>query len=202
MLKYLSFITLIMVVFIITTIAAVTPLVDSNMSLEEALKDSKAPKNILDSQCIVSVKYISFDGKLHQGQLIVNIAVKADIEEIFKIILKAKFPISKVIPIVKYDWLDEVSMDDDNTSAFNFRFVANTTRLSNHARGKAIDINPYENPAVYSDGKISPNGAKYNVSKPGTIKANSFIVKEFLKRGWRWGGNFTSLKDYQHFDKE
>jgi hypothetical protein len=93
-------------------------------------------------------------------------------------------------------------MDDNNTSAFNYRNVANTNRLSNHSYGRAIDFNPFTNPAVYSDGKISPQGAKYNKNKPGTLTQESELVKFFKSKGWQWGGDWNSLKDYQHFDKK
>ncbi|MCK9209178.1 MAG: M15 family metallopeptidase, partial [Salinivirgaceae bacterium] len=82
-----------------------------------------------------------------------------------------------------------------------FRYVAGTTRYSNHAFGKAVDINPFNNPVIYADGKISPNGAKYQPKKDGTFSKEHPIVKKFIELGWRWGGNFQSFKDNHHFDK-
>ena len=64
-----------------------------------------------------------------------------------------------------------------------------------------ILVNPFKNPVIYENGKISPTGAKYNPQKPGTFSKEHLIVQEFLKRGWRWGGDFNSFKDYHHFDK-
>lgn len=177
------------------------PIIDSEMTSEEAIKGTKAPKDVIDSLCLLNVSYYSFDKKLHQGQIVINKALKTDVEEIFKLILHEKFPVGKVIPIVKYNWSDDASMDDNNTSSFNYRFVAGTTRVSNHALGRAVDINPFYNPVVYADGKISPLGARHNLKKPGTFTSDNVIVKEFLKRGWRWGGQFTSFKDNHHFDK-
>jgi len=177
-------------------------IVHSNMKLEEAIFGTKAPKEIIDSLIIVDVEYYNFDKKLCKGQLVINYTLKEDILEAFELIKKLKFPIAKVIPIVKYNWDDNKSMADNNTSAFNYRFIANTNRLSNHSWGRAIDINPFQNPAIYNDGKISPSGAKYDTDAEGTLTANSDIVKFFKSRGWRWGGDWTSLKDYQHFDKQ
>jgi len=174
----------------------------SKMNLDEALNGTKAPKEIIDSLIIVDVEYYNFDKKLCKGQLVINYTLKEDILEAFELIKKLKFPIAKVIPIVKYNWDDNKSMSDNNTSAFNYRFVANTNRLSNHSWGRAIDINPFQNPAIYNDGKISPRGAMYDTNAAGTLTANSDIVKFFKSRGWRWGGDWTSLKDYQHFDKQ
>ena len=177
-------------------------IIDSEMTFEQAINGTEAPQDVIDSLCLLDVRYYSFDGKLHKGQLIINKKVKADVEEIFNLILKLKFPVNKVVPIVKYNWSDDASMADNNTSAFCYRFVAKTDRLSNHALGCAIDINPGKNPVIYSDSSISPKGAVYNKKKPGTFSAEHPVVKLFLGKGWRWGGNFITFKDYHHFDKK
>lgn len=177
-------------------------IIDSDMTFEQAIKGTEATQDIIDSLCLLDVKYYSFDGKLHKGQLVINKNVRDDVEEIFNLILKIRFPVNKVVPIVKYGWSDDASMADNNTSAFCYRFVANTTRLSNHALGCAVDINPGKNPVIYSDGSMSPKGAVYNKKKPGTFSANHPVVKAFLSKGWRWGGNFITFKDYHHFDKK
>ena len=150
---------------------------------------------------MVEVKYYSFDGKIHQGQLLINKDLVEDIKEIFKSIMSVKFPIAKVIPVVRYNWNDEKSMEDNNTSAFNYRIVANTKTLSAHSTGRAIDINPKLNPQIKRN-HYFPRGAKYQPDKKGTITANMLIVKEFVKRGWKWGGYWNSTKDYQHFEKK
>ncbi|TAL69516.1 MAG: M15 family peptidase [Bacteroidetes bacterium] len=178
-----------------------TVIIDSQITFEEAIKGTKAPQNVIANLVFLDVKYYSTDSKLHKGQLIIHKDVKQDIEEVFKLILQNKFPIAKVIPIVKYDWSDNASMEDNNTSAFNYRNIAGTERLSNHSFGKAIDINPFFNPVVHKDGTHTPEKAKYDTTKPGTFSAENFIVKEFLKRGWRWGGTFSSYADNHHFDK-
>lgn len=177
-------------------------IIDSDMTFEQAIKGTQAPKDVIDSLCLLDVRYYSFDGKLHKGQLVINKNVKDDVEEVFSLILKSRFPVNKVVPIVRYNWSDDASMSDNNTSAFCYRFVANTERLSNHAFGCAIDINPGKNPVIYSDGSISPKGAVYDINKPGTFSANHPVVKAFLSRGWRWGGNFITFKDNHHFDKK
>ena len=174
---------------------------DSSLSFEEAIEGTKAPKNVVDSLTLLNVKYISFDGKIHSGQLIINKLVKNDIEEIFELMLEHRFPIEKVKPITVYNWSDDASMEDNNTSAFNYRNIAGTNRLSNHSFGRAIDINPLMNPVIYKDGKVSPPNGHYDIKKSGTFSAENFVVKEFVKRGWRWGGNFSQYKDNHHFDK-
>ncbi len=174
---------------------------DSDLTFEEAIKGTNAPQVIIDELVLTDVYYYSFDNKLHKGQLVIHKTLEKDIKEIFFLLRENKFPVKKVLPIVMYDWSDNESMKDNNTSAFNYRFIAGTKRLSNHSYGRAIDINPFQNPAVYKNGKISPPGAVYNKSKAGTIVDDDFIVRAFLDRGWRWGGHWNSLKDYQHFDK-
>lgn len=175
--------------------------IDSKMKLKESMKNTLATKKIAKEQVLIDVEYYGFDDKLHKGQLVVSKNVQKDITDAFELIKKIKFPIEKVIPIVKYDWDDNKSMSDNNTSAFNYRTIAGTDRLSNHSFGKAIDINPFQNPAIYNDGRVAPEGAKYDISAKGTLTAESVITKFFKERGWRWGGDWTKLKDYQHFDK-
>lgn len=175
-------------------------IVDCNYSFDEAISGISIPQSILKKLSLVDVEYFSFDGKLHKGQIVVNKSVVKDIKEIFEFIKKSKFPIEKVIPVAKYNWSDEASMNDNNTSAFNYRKVAGQKVLSPHAYGLAIDINPLQNPLIKRN-HISPSRAFYNEKVPGTILKNSKLVKEFQNRGWQWGGRWKSSKDYQHFQK-
>jgi hypothetical protein len=177
-----------------------SPIIDSRMTFEEAVAGTAAPENIIDCLCLLTVRYRAFDGLLHEGQLVVHKTAKNDIIEIFRIIEKSEFPIARVIPIVRYNWSDDQSMAHNNTSAFNYRFVSGTERLSNHACGRAIDINPYQNPVIYGNGHVSPPGAVFMPGAAGTFFEEHLLVREFLSRGWQWGGYFTSLKDYHHFD--
>lgn len=177
------------------------PIIDSNMTFQEAIKGTSAPKEVIDSLVLLDIDYYSFDNKLHRGQIVVNKAVAEDTKFIFNLMLQNKIPINKMFPMVNYDWDDDKSMEDNNTSAFNYRFVAGTKRLSNHALGRALDINPQLNPVYYSDGKMSPPNGKRDTTKNYTFTEKHIVVKELKKRGWRWGGDWTSLKDYHHFDK-
>jgi hypothetical protein len=175
-------------------------IVDCNYSLEEALIGSAAPADIKNNLSLVNVYYYSFDEKIHKGQIVIHRLLAKDILEIFDLILINKFPIAKVIPIVNYNWSDDLSMNDNNTSSFNYRLVAGTKKISNHAYGLAIDINPKLNPYIQGS-RISPEGAKYDSKILGTIAADSFLVNAFKKRGWTWGGDWITRKDYQHFEK-
>ena len=176
-------------------------IVDSLMNFSEAIEGTTALEKIVDSLSLVDVLYYSFDGKKHQGQLIVNSDLEDDVYEIFALIEQLKFPVGKVIPVVAYSWDDQESMAVNNTSGFNFRVIEGTTKLSMHSLGKAVDINPVQNPVIYPNGVIAPEGAKYLPQNRGTFTADNAIVQEFLKHGWHWGGNFEQPKDYHHFEK-
>ncbi len=174
---------------------------DCNYTLASSLEGIVIPEDIKKNLRLVNVYYYSFDGKLHKGQLVINKNLVNDIKIVFKEIRKEKFPIAKVVPIVAYTWSDSASMADDNTSAFNYRVIKGTDRLSNHAFGIAIDINPKLNPQITKDAILPSNGS-YRTAKAGTITENSFLVRLFKKLGWSWGGDWKSSKDYQHFEKK
>jgi hypothetical protein len=176
-------------------------IIDCNYTFEVAINGIEIPKSILNQITLIDVEYYSFDNKLHKGQLLLNKKAVKDIKEIFEFIKSSHFPVAKVIPVVKYNWSDQASMEDNNTSAFNYRKVKGYKVLSPHSYGLAIDINPLQNPHV--KGKtIQPINAKYDVKVPGTIIRDSKLVAEFRKRGWQWGGLWRSSKDYQHFEKK
>ncbi|MGA7720942.1 MAG: M15 family metallopeptidase [Ignavibacteriaceae bacterium] len=173
---------------------------DSDITIKQALADNTIPESLQKNLTIVTVNYYSFDNKLHKGQVVIRKELGKDIINIFKEIENSHFPVNKVIPIIKYNWSDIASMEDNNSSAFNYRTVKNTKLISSHAKGIAIDINPLLNPQL-KHGIASPPAIVYDPSRPGTLTAKSVVVKAFLKRGWQWGGYWQTTKDYQHFEK-
>ena len=175
--------------------------VDSAMDFARAVAGTAAPPEVLEDLCLIDVRYRGFDGRLHLGQLVVHRELAAEVREIFARILRWGFPIGRAVPIVRYGWSDELSMAADNTSAFNYRLIAGTARLSRHATGRALDINPLRNPVVHPDGRISPAGAVYRPGDPGTFAGDGPVVLAFRERGWSWGGDFTHVFDYHHFEK-
>jgi hypothetical protein len=175
-------------------------IIDADYTFEEACEGITIPHAVKEELELVTVSYYGFDGLLHRGQIIVNKKVAGDIVEIFNVIKETKFPVEKVVPIVEYNWSDEKSMKDNNTSSFNYRFLSGSKILSMHASGLAIDINPKQNPYV-KNGSNSPAGSSYELDEHGTIRPDSEIVKAFKEKGWSWGGDWKSLKDYQHFQK-
>jgi len=173
---------------------------DCNYTLKESLAGKDIPKEIKENLRLVDVYYYSFDNKLHKGQLVIDKDLENDIKWIFEMLKEKRFPIKRVIPVVKYHWSDDKSMKANNSSAFNYRLVANTNRFSNHSTGRAIDINPWQNPQII-DGAASPKGVVYNPKVKGTISKRSLIVRLFKERGWSWGGDWKTRADYQHFEK-
>lgn len=183
------------------------PIIDSDISLPEALR-KYSPPEFKKKQRLINVSYYSFDGKVHRGQVVIEKRLANDIREVFRVALEYKFPINSVIPI-SHDrfykngkWNeDNDSMLANNTAGFNYRKVTGGTVLSMHAYGFAIDINPVQNPYIKGD-IVLPAGAVYDPRAPGTLTAGSPVVKAFKRLGWDWGGDWKSLKDYQHFEKK
>ena len=157
----------------------------------------------------VHVRHMGFDGEAKDGELVVNKAIADDVLAIFEELYKADYPIEKVRHVDEYDADDEASMSDNNSSAFNFRFISHTTRISRHGLGMAVDINTRYNPYVKTvDGKLSiepANGADYvDRSKdfPHKIDHEDLCYKLFKEHGFTWGGDWTHSKDYQHFERD
>ncbi len=175
--------------------------VDAKYDFATALSGVRFPDEIKKQLALVQVKYYGLDGKIHSGQLVIHKKLESEIKEIFDKLLAIKFPIKSVIPIVRFGWDDEKSMLANNTSAFNYRVIKGTERLSKHAFGTAIDINPFFNPYVKPN-SVEPKGAEYIPERKGTITANSEITKIFKSYGWSWGGDWSRGKDYQHFEKD
>lgn len=158
----------------------------------------------LENLRLLEITYWGFDGEEHVGELIVHKIIADEVVEIFKELYEAKFPIEKIRLIDEYNANDNLSMEDNNTSAMCFRVVEGTDKLSKHSYGIAIDINPVQNPYVRGN-KVSPEkGKEYlnreNVRK-GMIVKNDICYKAFKSRGWIWGGDWRTIKDYQHFQK-
>ena len=178
-------------------------IIDSQLaSLEEAIEGIKVPEEIQGNLALVSVSYLSFDNEVHTGQLVIHKDLAGDVVEIFSELLEIRFPIERVVPVVVYRWDDSRSMNANNSSALNIRFINDGTgRYSLHSYGWCIDLNPMQNPCIGRDGSIDPPHAAHDPAVPGTITADSRVVAIFEKRGWIWGGKWTSLKDYMHFEK-
>lgn len=154
----------------------------------------------------VRMLHANAEGETLTGELVVNKAIADEICEIFRELYDARYPIERMRLADDYNAEDEASMEDNNSSAFNYRPIEGTNRPSKHALGMAIDINTLYNPYYrYSDGEVLPvTGAPYldrSQAFPYKIEVGDLCYRLFTERGYTWGGHWNSVKDYQHFEK-
>ncbi len=149
-----------------------------------------------------------FDGKSYIGEMIVNQSIGDDLIDIFKELYQADYPIDKMLLVDEYDADDNKSMAANNSSAFNFRPIEGTDRLSLHSYGMAVDINPQYNPYILtSKGEmliLPPNGEVHvdrSKENPYYIHKGDPCYQAFIKKGFTWGGDWKNTKDYHHFQK-
>lgn len=160
---------------------------------------SSIPQGVRQQMCVIKVNYFGFDGITKSGRIVCHKSIASDLNEIFIHLLGIKFPIYSIIPISEFEWDDKKSVAVNNSSCFNWRFVIGSDKLSDHALGLAIDINPMQNPWIHPNAhKIE--GRKYDESQKGTITKNSEILEIFKSHGFSWGGDWKN-PDYQHFFK-
>lgn len=188
--------------------------------LEEGFTATALPENIiekisgksyrenhdigLDELAYLQMLFVDYHGSTQRGEMIVHYSLAKEVLEIFRELYKAGYQIEKMRLVDEYGADDEQSMADNNSSAFNYRVVADTDMISMHGYGRAIDINPLHNPYIVG-GKIMPeNAVKFadrSKSFPHMIDHNDLAYKLFKQRGWTWGGDWKTQKDYQHFYK-
>lgn len=154
----------------------------------------------------VRVLHVNAEGETLTGEMVVNAAIADEVCEIFRELYDARYPIERMRLADDYNAVDEASMEDNNSSAFCYRPIEGTNRPSKHALGMAIDINTLYNPYYrYSDGEVLPvTGAPYldrSQSFPYKIEEGDLCYRLFTERGYTWGGHWSSVKDYQHFEK-
>ncbi|WP_157987718.1 CapA family protein [Jiangella endophytica] len=163
------------------------------------------PVPLTDLRLLV-VTHVGFDGRARRGELVVHADVAADVVDVFAALYAARFPIERMLLVDEYGGDDDRSMAANNTSGYNCRRVAGQTTWSNHAYGRAIDINPVQNPYVVG-GDVRPAAALpfLDVDRgpdaaalPGVIRDGDVVRREFERIGWTWGGQFSD-PDYQHF---
>ena len=156
----------------------------------------------LDQLRLLQVSYWGFDGAAREGELVVNGSAAPALSRAFGQLFAARFPIRQMRVVDDFGGDDERSMLADNTSAFNCRQVPGSTVWSQHAYGLAVDINPFENPEVRGDAVDPPAAAAWadrTRTSPAMISRGDAVWRAFDEIGWPWGGDWRSLKDYQHF---
>ncbi len=170
-----------------------------------------APAHIIEVQRVLNIRHFGFDEEIYEGVIIVHEEVFDDVSDFFALAYEIQFPIKRIVPISdeKYLWNDEHSMSDNNTSGFNYRTIMGTEKLSNHATGRAFDVNPRQNVYIRHDKEKDeticlPDGALYDEQQKGTLTKDHPLVIFLKERGWTWGGDWKledGVVDYQHFEK-
>ena len=183
----------------------------TGISYPSANDEESGPEPVVayDQLCYVHILHYGFDGSPTEGELICNEAIAQDLLEIFYELYRNEYQLERVLLIDEYDGDDTASMEDNNTSCFNYRVVEGTDNLSRHAYGLAVDVNPLYNPYITYSGDGSENvspaaAAGYSdrsLSFPYKIDESDLCYKLFIQHGFTWGGNWNSSKDYQHFQK-
>lgn len=157
----------------------------------------------LDQLRYVQMNYWGFDGNLRRGEMIVNATAVAAVRSAFGYLFTKRFPIRRMHLVDDYGASDFDSIEADNTSSFNCRRATGSTRWSEHAYGRAIDVDPIENPYVYANGTtVHPTSDPYldrSRIRPGMALEGGTLVKAFDAVGWGWGGRWSPARDIQHF---
>ncbi|MBA2530864.1 MAG: M15 family metallopeptidase [Nocardioidaceae bacterium] len=155
----------------------------------------------------VQVSFVGFAGVARSGELVVHESQARPVVRVFRTLYNERFPIRRMRLVDVYQGDDDASMSANNTSAYNCRRTTSGGRWSEHAYGRAIDINPIQNP--YLDGSfVAPHegrrfaGIDRSLDAPyvrGALRSADVVVTAFERIGWLWGGDWTYSKDYQHF---
>jgi hypothetical protein len=153
----------------------------------------------------IDLDYFGLDTRTHRGSIVVNQDLVPETIAVFDRLYRLGFPIERMRTVENYPGADdELSMRDNNTSAFNCRGIPGSAAWSYHAYGRAIDLNPRFNPYIDRTGAFEPANAEVYLDRtridPGLLKDDDAAVRAFTDHGWSWGGYWRTPKDYQHFE--
>ena len=152
----------------------------------------------------VKVPYWGVDAQYHSGALVLHAQVAEQVADLMVALAREHVVIASIEPMVDYGGDDVRSAEANNTSAFNCRAVTGYPGVfSRHSYGKAIDINPLWNPYVKKTVVVPQSGQPFldRGALPGKqIHSGDKVHQAFMSIGWQWGGQWQSLKDYQHFE--
>ncbi len=157
-----------------------------------------APKDLR----LLTMSYVNFGGTESMGEIVVHADSAADILVVFERLYIARYPIQSMRTINEFGGSDDASMEANNTSAFNCRNAVFRTTWSEHAYGRALDVNPLVNPYVKNSVVLPEAGRKFadrSIHNPALIRDGDAVVEAFDSIGWAWGGRWSTVKDYQHF---
>jgi hypothetical protein len=152
---------------------------------------------------LVNVSHWGFDGAARTGEIVIHADFATEAVSAFDALFMARFPVEQMRLVDDFGGDDDRSMAANNTSGFNCRAATGSDGWSEHAYGRAIDINPIQNPFVTASGSVLPPAGEAHLDRdaaePGLITRDGPVVAAFAAVGWRWGGDWVSGQDYQHF---
>jgi D-alanyl-D-alanine carboxypeptidase len=182
----------------VSSVSDITPELAARMA--PSWRDG-CPVDLADLRYVTVTHHGFADGEIAQGELVVHADVAAAVVSVFHALFDAGYPIRSMRLVDDFGGDDDASMAADNTSAFNCRAVTGGTGWSEHAYGRAIDLNPVENPYITHREVLPPGGAAFadRPVSPGVIQPGDAVVQAFAAIGWSWGGTWTNPTDYQHF---
>ncbi len=152
----------------------------------------------------VRVAFVGFDGERHTGELLVNRSVAEDLVTVFRALYEARFPLEEMRVTRAAELTAPPTGDGNNTGSFACRATRGASTYSQHAYGLAVDVNPFQNPYRKGDVVLPELASSYldrDRERPGMIAPDGPVVRAFARIGWGWGGDWSSLKDYQHFSQ-
>ncbi len=182
-------------------VAPIDPQRAARMSAEGGSWRPGCPVPLADLR-LVTVTHVGFDGAIRRGALVLHHDAVEAVLSALEAAYAVGFPIENMAPVEAYGGSDDASMSANNTSAFNCRRIGSGGTWSQHAYGRAIDINPRVNPYVSGVRVQPPEGEAFvdrTAPATGLIADDSPLVQAFRVAGWTWGGSWRSSKDYQHF---
>ncbi len=162
--------------------------------------DPRCPR--WEALAYLRLDHVTFDGGIATGELVVAAAIATRARELFRALFALGFPIRQIRLVDDFAASDDASMAADNTSGFNFRVIAGTALLSQHALGRAIDINPVENPWRRPDRIMPDEGAAFvdrGCVRPGMFVRPGAAIARSDELGFEWGGDWRHAFDDHHF---
>jgi hypothetical protein len=162
----------------------------------------------VDGLAWIRLTFWGFDDRRHTGELLANASVADDLVTVFRTLYRDRFPIEQMVIETRADLHAPPTGDGNATGSFSCRPTVGATTYSQHAYGLAVDVNTFQNPYVKGEGPdevVLPELASAYLDRdrvrPGMIEPDGPVVRAFADIGWGWGGDWQSLKDYQHFSQ-
>ena len=176
-------------------------------SVQTRMYGKSLPENAkisIDDLRYLTLPYYDYNGNIQIGEMVCHKDIARDLLLIFCELFRLKYPIQSIRLVDDFNASDDASMMANNTSCFNYRNIKGTNRLSQHAFGRAVDVNPLQNPWVRPHHIDPPTAIDYVDRKrnfPHKIDHHDICYRAFKAKGFTWGGEWNGSKDYQHFQR-